>query len=161
MSKLAEHVPIRFTDSCSPYNAGDSACFREDRAKRYVDAGVAEYEDRELKPSQRVTPGDKAAATLGDATVTRGSSGGRKRRTRRGRGAPAAGTDAAKDASDESKDAPADGDAGKDGKDGRGLVDRLLGRGKDDDASSADPNDPDDFSESDLDDKGSATGQEE
>ena len=46
-------VPIRFTDKHSPYNAGEIAGFPPALAKRYVDAGFAEYHmpDKVLQPS--------------------------------------------------------------------------------------------------------------
>jgi hypothetical protein len=43
-------VPIRFTDKHSPYNAGEIAGFPPALAKRYLDAGFAEYHVSDKAP---------------------------------------------------------------------------------------------------------------
>jgi hypothetical protein len=42
-----DKVPIKFLQKCSPYNAGEVAGFPPAMAKRYVDAGIADYHNPE------------------------------------------------------------------------------------------------------------------
>lgn len=78
-------VRVVFTKHHAPYNSGEGGAFTAKQALKLTRLGMAVYADQEPAPALATTAEDKARATLGDVTVTREQSAGRKKSSKKTR----------------------------------------------------------------------------